>query len=171
MPARAKIYVFGGIFPAETWGGRTLRRRVAAPCPSTPGPARLPGQPLPTIAGERLRAAGGDLLGAQGRSLRSPGRGCRGRAFVKPMAAITRERPIENRRLKRSGAWGTLCMPEGSGTQPERSLRRHSRPLLEAISCFRATRDFNLPGRNQTALTLVGRQARQTVRPAYRAFS
>ena len=83
---------------------------------------------------------------------------------VNAIGAIARARVIEKARLKGAVCCGTFCMPEGSGIRRKGCRRRRDRPLLEAISCFRAARDFNLPGCDQTAMTLVSRQARQTVR-------
>lgn len=101
--------------------------------------------------------------------LRSPGRRCRERteaaSVVNAIGAIARPPVIENACLKAGARCGTFCLPEGSGVRRKGCRRWRDRPLLEAISCFRAVRDFNLPGCNQTAMTSVSRQARQTVRP------
>lgn len=72
---------------------------------------------------------------------------------VNAIGAIVLARLIENARLKGAVGCGTFCMPEGSGIRRKGCRRWRDRPLLEAISCFRAARDFNLPGCDQTAVT------------------
>lgn len=73
--------------------------------------------------------------------------------FVKAKPAINVFGAIENIGLKSPCRWRNFITPEGSGIQPVGALRCQPRPILEAISCFRATGDLNLPGRNQTVMT------------------
>lgn len=86
-------------------------------------------------------------------------------AVVNAIGAIVRAAVIEKECLKAAPGCGTFCLPERSGVSPE-GPPKVARPAPPGSNLLLPrSRDFNLPGCKQTAMTSVSRQARQTVRP------